>query len=114
LTLDFGPCATEALVRFGLNARDTVMGDLCIGLCLLGELLCLRELALQVPHTTLGLGLHPSDARVRLLLRPLDSGVGIGLQFGKDGFGFPPQPVGKPVGLSFRRLPRYVTVRSLP
>ncbi|MFZ1088859.1 MAG: hypothetical protein WAN75_06270 [Xanthobacteraceae bacterium] len=49
-------------------------------------------------HTTLGLSLHPSDARGRLSLRPLDPSVSVGLQFGDDGFDLRPQPLDEPVG----------------
>jgi hypothetical protein len=88
--LTFRPRAAKALLGFDLNAPDTLKGNLGIGLRLLGEVLRLRELALQVAHTTLHFALNPSDARVSLLLRPLDLGIGVGLQFGEGGFGFRP------------------------
>jgi hypothetical protein len=88
--LTFRPRAAKALLDFDLNARNTVKGNLGISLRLLGELLRLRELAIQVAHAILHFALYPSDARVSLLLRPLDLGIGVGLQFAEGGFGFRP------------------------
>jgi hypothetical protein len=36
-------------------------------------------------------------------LRPLDAGVGVGLQFSDGGFGLRPQPVDEPVSLELGR-----------
>jgi hypothetical protein len=83
--------------------------------CLVGELLCLCELALKVTHTTLGLSLHPSDARGRLSLRPLDPSVSVGLQFGDDGFDLRPQPLDEPCSCSISRpCSRYWVASAMP
>ena len=88
--LAFRPRTAELLLGFDLNARDTVKGNLGIGLRLLGELLCLHELGCQTADTSLSLGLCLSNARVRLFFSSLNTGVGLGLHFRKGRIGLRP------------------------
>jgi hypothetical protein len=102
--LDLGARLRHPLIRLGLGARDPLVCfcfdplDLCVDLGLRARCLlpCPRQFALQAT----GLGFSASDPFVRLALRPLDAGPGVGLQLSNDGFRLGPQLVVEGVGFA--------------